>query len=41
MYEEDFIDAINISKKAYNDRTILIIGSFYVYKTAKEVLNND
>lgn len=38
MYEEDFIDAINISKKAYGDRTILIIGSFYVYKTVQEVL---
>lgn len=38
MYEEDFRDAINISKKVYNDRTILIIGSFYVYKTVCEVL---
>lgn len=38
MYEEDFKDAIDISRKVYNDRTILIIGSFYVYKTACEVL---
>lgn len=41
MYKEEFKDAINISKKVYNDRTIFIIGSFYVYKTAREVLNND
>lgn len=41
MYEEDFKDAIDISRKVYNDRTILIIGSFYVYKTVCEVLNND
>lgn len=38
MYEEDFRDAIDISRKVYNDRTILIIGSFYVYKTVCEVL---
>ena len=33
-------DAINISKKAYNDRTILIIGSFYVYKDAIKYLED-
>ncbi len=38
MYEEKLEDAINISKKVYNDRTILIIGSFYVYKTVCEIL---
>ena len=41
MYKEEFEDAIRISLKAYNDRTILIIGSFYVYNTAIEVLKND
>ena len=41
MYKEEFEDAIDIAKKAYNDRTILIIGSFYVYKNALEVLKND
>ena len=41
MYMEEFEDAINIAKKAYDDRTILIIGSFYVYKNALEVLKND
>ena len=41
MYKEEFEDAINIAKKAYDDRTILIIGSFYVYKNALEVLKND
>ncbi len=41
MYEEELEDAINISKKIYNDRTILIIGSFYVYKTVLGVLGND
>lgn len=34
MYKEEFKDAIDISKKVYGDRTILIIGSFYVYKDA-------
>lgn len=38
MYKEEFKDAINISKKVYGDRTILIIGSFYVYKTAVKCL---
>ena len=41
MYKEEFKDAIDICMKVYNDRTILVIGSFYVYKTIKEVLNND
>ena len=41
MYEEKLEDAINISKKVYSDRTILIVGSFYVYKKVVEVLNND
>ena len=41
MYKEEFQDAIKISLKAYDDRTILIIGSFYVYKNAIEVLKND
>ena len=40
MYKEEFEDAINISKKAYNDRTILIIGSFYVYKDAIKYLED-
>lgn len=38
MYKEEFEDAIDISKKVYGDRTILIIGSFYVYKTAIKCL---
>lgn len=41
MYEENIKDAINICKKAYTDRAILIIGSFYIYKTVREVLKND
>ena len=41
IYEEKLEDAINISKKVYNDRTILIVGSFYVYKKVLGVLNND
>lgn len=41
MYKEELTDAINTAKKAYSDRTMLIIGSFYVYKTVCEVLNND
>lgn len=38
MYEEEFEDAVNISMKAYEDRTILVVGSFYVYKTLLGVL---
>ena len=41
MYKEEFKEAINISKKVYGERTILVIGSFYVYKTICEVLKND
>ncbi len=41
MYKEKLEDAIDISKKVYNDRTILIIGSFYVYKTVCEFLSVD
>ena len=38
MYEEEIEDAISISKKVYGDKIILIVGSFYVYKTVCEVL---
>ena len=38
MYKEEFKDALNISIKVYNDRTILVIGSFYVYKDALKML---
>lgn len=41
MYKYELKDAINICKKAYNNRIILIVGSFYVYKTVCEVLKND
>ena len=41
MYKYELKDAINICKKAYSDRVILIVGSFYVYKTVCEVLKND
>lgn len=41
MYKYELKDAINICKKAYNERIILIVGSFYVYKTVCEVLKND
>ena len=41
MYKEEFEEAINISMKVYAERTILVIGSFYVYKTICEVLKND
>ena len=41
IYKYEFKDAIEIATKAYSDYTILIVGSFYVYKTAREVLEND
>lgn len=41
IYKYDFVDAVNIAKKLYSNRAILIVGSFYVYKTTCEVLNND
>ena len=40
MYKEEFKDALDISMKVYNDRTILIIGSFYVYKDAIKYLED-
>ena len=41
MYEEEFEDAIDIATKVYDDRTILIVGSFYVYKDAVKILKKD
>ena len=41
MYKEELENAINISKKVYGEKIILIVGSFYVYKTVYEVLKND
>lgn len=41
MYKEELENAINISKKVYGEKIILIVGSFYVYKTVCEVLKND
>jgi len=32
LFMEDFETAIDIAKKVYSDRTIFIVGSFYVYK---------
>lgn len=39
MYKEELQGAIEICKKVYDDRIILIIGSFYVYKTVHKILN--
>jgi len=40
MYKEEFEDALDICMKVYNDRTILVIGSFYVYKDAIKYLED-
>jgi len=40
MYKEEFEDALDISMKVYDDRTILVIGSFYVYKDAIKYLED-
>ena len=40
MHKEEFEDAINISLKEHNNRTILIVGSFYVYKDAVKYLED-
>ena len=32
IFKEELTNALNICKKEYKDRTILIVGSFYVYK---------
>ncbi|MBO4815909.1 MAG: hypothetical protein J5507_03080 [Clostridia bacterium] len=37
IFKKELIDAINICKKEYKDSTILVVGSFYVYK---DVINN-
>ena len=41
IYKKELIDAVQISIKNYKDNAILIVGSFYVYKTVCEVLKND
>ncbi len=41
IYKYDFKDALEIARKGYSDYAILVVGSFYVYKTACEVLEND
>lgn len=38
IFKKDLKDALKICKKDYKDRTILIVGSFYVYKTVVEEL---
>ena len=40
MYEEEFADALDITMKVYDDRTIMVIGSFYVYKDAIKYLED-
>ena len=40
IYKYDLPKAINIATKTYKDKTIFIVGSFYVYKTVREVLND-
>ena len=37
IFKKELIDSLNICKNEYKDRTILIVGSFYVYK---DVINN-
>ncbi len=41
IYKYEFKEALNIAMKAYSDYAIIIVGSFYVYKTACEVIKND
>ena len=38
IFKKDLVEALNICKQEYKDRTILIVGSFYVYKTIIENL---
>ncbi len=35
IYQKELVEAIDYTRKNYSDRAILIIGSFYVYKTVK------
>ena len=41
IFKKEIVDALNICIKEYSNRAILIIGSFYVYKTIVGELNND
>ena len=41
IFTDDIIDALNICKIEHEDKVILVVGSFYVYKTVVEELNND
>ena len=38
IFTMEFKEAINLTKKIYSDRKIFIVGSFYVYKNAIEIL---
>ena len=41
VFKKEIIDALHTCINEYKDRAILIVGSFYVYKTIVEELNND
>ena len=41
IFTKNIVDALNICKKEHKDKVILIVGSFYVYKTVVEELKND
>ena len=41
IFTDDIIDALNICKIEHEDKVILVVGSFYVYKAVIEELNND
>ncbi len=41
IFKANLLQALKICKEEYSNRTILIVGSFYVYKTVVEELKND
>lgn len=38
IFNKNLEDAITEAKKLYKDRTIFIVGSFYIYKTVNEII---
>ena len=40
LFTMSLTEALNVATKLYDDRLILVVGSFYVYKDVKEFLEN-
>lgn len=41
IYKYELEEAIRVAKEQYKDRTIFVVGSFYVYKTVLQILQGE